>query len=212
MPCAFWPHCISFSGDLFVDRSFNLQGCCPMQQSRYNYFMSKYIYSILLLSLLLACSGNENVVTSGETEDLEAVLVAKEGDNVNVHYTGTLDDGEQFDSSVGSNPLSFTVGAGQMIAGFDAAVLGMALGEKKIVRLEPVEAYGVTDQDLIIDFSIDQLPSGADVGGQVTFTNGATGRITKVSADTFTVDANHKLAGLPLTFEIELISIDWPPS
>jgi len=183
-----------------------------MQQSRYNYFMSKYIYSMLLLSLLLACSGNENVVTSGETEDLEAVLVAKEGDNVNVHYTGTLDDGEQFDSSVGSNPLSFTVGAGQMIAGFDAAVLGMALGEKKIVRLDPVEAYGVTDQDLIIDFSIDQLPSGADVGGQVTFTNGATGRITKVSADTFTVDANHKLAGLPLTFEIELISIDWPPS
>ena len=95
-----------------------------------------------------------------------------------------------------------------MIAGFDAAVLGMALGEKKIVRLEPVEAYGETDQDLIIDFPIDQLPSGATVDGQVTFTNGATGRITNVNENTFTVDANHRLAGLPLTFEIELVSIN----
>ena len=179
-----------------------------MTQSRYNYFMSKYIYSILLLSLLLACSGNENVAKSGEVEDLEGVLVAKQGDNVSVHYTGTLDDGEQFDSSIGRNPLSFTVGAGQMIAGFDAAVLGMALGEKKIIRLEPVEAYGETDQDLIIDFPIAQLPSGAGVDGQVTFTNGTTGRITNVGENTFTVDANHRLAGLALTFEIELVSID----
>ncbi len=201
---AFWEICLSI--DYAICR-----GCCPIPQSRYNYFMSKYIYSILLLLLLLACSGNGDVIKSGETEDLEGVLVAKQGDNVSVHYTGTLDDGEQFDSSIGRNPLSFTVGAGQMISGFDAAVLGMALGEKKTVRLEAVEAYGETDQDLIIDFPIDKLPSGADVGGQVTFTNGATGRITNVDENTFTVDANHRLAGLPLTFEIELVSIDWPP-
>ena len=121
-----------------------------MQQSRYNYFMSKYIYSILLLSLLLACSGNENVVTSGETEDLQAVLVAKEGDNVNVHYTGLLETGSKFDSSHDrGQPFSFPLGQGRVIKGWDEAIALMSKGEKRTLVIPPELGYGSRAQGKI---------------------------------------------------------------
>jgi FKBP-type peptidyl-prolyl cis-trans isomerase 2 len=175
--------------------------------------MSKYIYFVLLSSLLLACSSTDNANGSGQAKDLEEVLIAKAGDGVSVHYTGTLDNGEQFDSSIGrGSPLEFTAGAGNMISGFDAAVLGMKVGETKTVRLEPKDAYGEIDQDLIIEFPITQLPEGANVGTQVTFSNGSTGNIINIDDTIFIVDANHRLAGKALTFAIELISLDRPPS
>ncbi|MDE2859946.1 MAG: FKBP-type peptidyl-prolyl cis-trans isomerase [Chloroflexota bacterium] len=134
--------------------------------------------------------------------------VAGEGDKVAVHYTGTLDSGEEFDSSRGREPLSFVVGDGRMISGFDAAVRGMAIGETRTVRMEPAEAYGERNDDLVLTFPISQLPEGVGEGDSVVFTNGGQGTILEVTGETFTVDANHRLAGQALTFEIELVSIE----
>ena len=130
------------------------------------------------------------------------------GDSVAVHYTGTLDSGEEFDSSRGREPLSFVVGDGRMISGFDAAVRGMVVGESRTVRLEPADAYGESREDLIIELPIEQLPEGLGAGDGVTFTNGAQGVIVEVTGETFSVDANHRLAGQALTFEIEMVSIE----
>ena len=133
---------------------------------------------------------------------------ATDGDKVAVHYTGTLDSGEEFDSSRGREPLGFVLGAGQMISGFDAAVHGMKVGESKTVRLDPGEAYGERDDDLILEFPIDQLPEGRTEGDSVQFQSGARGVILEITTEEFKVDVNHSLAGQPLTFEIELISIE----
>ena len=83
----------------------------------------------------------------------------KEGDVVKVHYTGKLVNGEQFDSSVGREPLEFTVGAGQMIKGFDAAMPGMNLGEKKTINIAPEDAYGARSEEAIIEFPKENVPA-----------------------------------------------------
>ena len=133
---------------------------------------------------------------------------ASEGDRVAVHYTGTLDSGEEFDSSRGREPLSFVVGAGQMITGFDAAVRGMTVGDSRTVRLGPAEAYGERSDDLIIELPIGQLPAGIGEGDSVQFTNGGQGVILEVTGQAFLVDVNPRLAGQALTFEIEMVSIE----
>ncbi len=133
---------------------------------------------------------------------------AKDGDIVQVHYTGTLEDGSQFDSSVGRDPLEFTVGAGQMIAGFDRAVLGMTVGEKKTVTIPAAEAYGEHRDDLVTVENLDLLPS--EITPEVGMKLSAGGRVvtvTEVTETTFTIDANHELAGKDLIFEIELVAI-----
>ncbi|MQG73198.1 MAG: peptidylprolyl isomerase [SAR202 cluster bacterium] len=134
--------------------------------------------------------------------------MAKDGDTVTVHYVGTLDSGDVFDSSrERGEPISFVVGAGQMISGFDAAVNGLMVGKIISVRLDPEDAYGEANEELIREFPIDQLPEGLVDGDTVTFQSGAKGLIRNVTDTTFIVDANHKLAGKYLTFEIELVSI-----
>src|ERR1035441_4637756 len=85
---------------------------------------------------------------------------AKKGDVVKVHYKGKLNSGEQFDSSEGREPLEFTVGAGQMISGFDAAIPGMIVGEKKTITIPPQDAYGVKNEEAIIEFPISNIPGG----------------------------------------------------
>jgi peptidylprolyl isomerase len=138
---------------------------------------------------------------------------AVEGDIVAVHYTGTLDDGNQFDSSEGRNPLEFTLGAGQMIPGFEQAVLGMKVGETKTVTIPAAEAYGERDESLLIKIPIEQLPpEGQPAVGMALIMTGADGRqqqvtIVEVTETTVTVDANHFLAGKDLTFEITLVEI-----
>jgi peptidylprolyl isomerase len=138
---------------------------------------------------------------------------AKTGDTVKIHYTGTLDDGTQFDSSVGRDPLEFTLGSGQVIPGFDKAVEGMAVGESKQVRLEPADAYGKHHEQLVQTVERAELPDeiapeigmrlqSEDPSGQVIeFT------ITEVTEVTITVDANHPLAGQALNFDVELTAI-----
>ncbi len=137
---------------------------------------------------------------------------AAEGDTVSVHYTGTQDDGTEFDSSEGGDPIEFTVGATQMIAGFEQAVYGMQVGETKTVTIPPAQGYGLRNENLVVEMDLDEFPGGSATVGQqmqLTFSNGRTAAavVTEVSEATVTVDANHFLAGKDLTFEIRLVSI-----
>jgi FKBP-type peptidyl-prolyl cis-trans isomerase 2 len=140
----------------------------------------------------------------------EESLTARDGDAVTVHYTGTLDDGSEFDSSAGRDPLGFVVGAGQVIAGFDEAVRGLAVGESRTVRIEPENAYGEYSEQAIIEFPADAAPDGLGVGDSVTLSNGAPGTVIEIADGIVKIDANHPLAGKALTFDVELISLDRP--
>jgi len=137
----------------------------------------------------------------------------KNGDTVQVNYTGKLADGTVFDSSVERGPLEFTLGAGQLIPGFEKAVLGMKVGEKKTVIIPADEAYGPHRDEQVVEIPREELPSDLtpQVGQQLVVTQ-QDGRqiivvITEVSDETVTIDANHPLAGKDLTFEIELVKI-----
>jgi peptidylprolyl isomerase len=140
-------------------------------------------------------------------------MQVKKGDVVRVHYTGTLLDGTQFDSSVGRNPLEFTVGAGQMIAGFDAGVLGMAIGEKKTLQIDPENAYGLSNPEAIIEFPKSNVPAEMqlEIGMQLNLQN-EYGQpvpvvVLEVKDDVIIMDANHSLAGKDLIFEVEIVEI-----
>ncbi len=138
---------------------------------------------------------------------------AKKGDVVKVHYTGKLNSGEQFDSSAGRAPLEFTVGAGQMIPGFDAAIPGMSLGEKKTIIIAPENAYGEKNAEAIIEFPKSNIPSDMKLepGMKLQLRNEAGQPIpvivTEVKDEIVVLDANHELAGKELVFDIELVDI-----
>jgi peptidylprolyl isomerase len=140
------------------------------------------------------------------------------GKFVSVNYTGTLESGEQFDSSEGRPPLEFKVGAGQMIKGFEAAVMGMALNEKKTITLAPGEAYGDRDDKQMHEFPRDQVPAEIDpqVGQTLALTSPQgqqiPARIAAVDQEKITFDLNHPLAGETLTFDIEVVGISDAPT
>lgn len=141
------------------------------------------------------------------------MAVATNGDTVAVHYTGSLADGTIFDSSREREPLSFTVGEGQVIAGFNDAVQGMNVGESVKVTIPATQAYGEYNEQFVINVPPADIPAeiqvevGMDLqlhqedGGAIPV------RVTDVSDESVTLDANHPLAGQDLTFEIELVSI-----
>ncbi|MEO9021915.1 MAG: peptidylprolyl isomerase [Ginsengibacter sp.] len=138
---------------------------------------------------------------------------AKKGDNVKVHYKGKLTTGEQFDSSEGRSPLAFTVGAGQMIKGFDNAIPGMAVGEKKTINIAPGDAYGEKNADAIIEFPKSNIPEDMKLepGMKLQLQN-QQGQpvpvvVTEIKDDVVILDANHELAGKELIFDIELVEI-----
>jgi peptidylprolyl isomerase len=137
----------------------------------------------------------------------------KEGDVVKVHYTGKLTSGEQFDSSVGREPLEFTVGAGQMIKGFDAAMPGMTMGEKKTINIAPEDAYGPRSEEAIIQFPKENVPADMQLEPGMTLTlSNQMGQpvpvvVVEVQQDIIILDANHFLAGQALIFDIELVEI-----
>ena len=138
---------------------------------------------------------------------------AKSGDTVKIHYTGTLDDGTQFDSSSGRDPLQFTLGSGQVIPGFEKAVEGMAVGDSKSVNIPPEDAYGPRHEQMVQDVPKSALPDDLTptegMALQSQDQNGNTMRltVTAVNEDSITVDANHPLAGKALKFDIELMAI-----
>ncbi len=139
---------------------------------------------------------------------------AKNGDTVKVHYTGTLEDGTEFDSSRDREPLEFTLGEGKMIEGFEQAVLGMKVGEKKTVYIPVDQAYGEYNEDWVLEMERSKFPEdlNPEIGQQLSMVSqdGRAFNVTviAVSETTITVDANHRLAGKDLTFEIELIEIN----
>jgi len=137
----------------------------------------------------------------------------KNGDVVKVHYTGKLTNGEQFDSSTGRAPLEFTVGSGQMIKGFDDAMPGMSVGEKKTINISPEEGYGEKNEEAIIEFPRQNVPADMplEIGTQLELRSEdgmpIPVTITDVKQDIIILDANHSLAGKELVFEIELVEI-----
>ena len=138
---------------------------------------------------------------------------AKSGDTVKIHYTGTLDDGSEFDSSVGREPLEFSLGTGQVIAGFDKAVDGMTVGESQTVTIPPAAAYGERHEQLVqqvprTSFPDDMTPEvGMQLQSQSPEGEVMNLVVAEVDEESITVDANHPLAGLALTFAIELIEV-----
>lgn len=137
----------------------------------------------------------------------------KKADTVRVHYTGRLEDGKVFDTSVRREPLQFTLGQQSVIAGLQQAVVGMAVGERKTIQIAPDQAYGAHRQDLVFEVGRGELPPNVEPeigqrlryrhpdGQPIAFT------VTSVSESTVTLDGNHPLAGKALTFDLELVEI-----
>jgi peptidylprolyl isomerase len=163
---------------------------------------------IALIAILLA--GAVLTGCGGST----STRVAQNGDTVQVNYTGKLLDGTVFDSSVGRQPLEFTLGSDQVIPGFEQAVLGMKVGEKKTVRIPADEAYGQHLDELVIQVPRERLRTDQEPAvGQVLQLTSQSGEpfyvtITAISDNgTITLDANPPLAGKDLIFDIELVKI-----
>ncbi len=139
---------------------------------------------------------------------------ASAGDTVQVHYTGTLEDGTVFDSSREREPLEFTLEGGEIIPGFEEAVMGMEEGEEKTVEIPPEKAYGERQDDAVMEFPREQLPPDMEPEeGMPLQLQGQDGqaipaRIVEVEEETVTLDANHPLAGETLNFDIELLGIE----
>ena len=156
----------------------------------------------LVLLLLIPVTG-----CGGERE-------AKNGDTVKVHYTGTLEDGTVFDSSLNTEPLEFTLGGGKTIEGFENAILGMKVGEKKTVDIPSDQAYGEYNEEWVLEMERSEFPEDIEIeiGQQLPMMtqDGSVFYVTvvAVSETAVTVDANHRLAGKDLTFEIELVEVN----
>ena len=137
----------------------------------------------------------------------------KNGDTVKVHYHGKLTDGSTFDSSEGKDPLEFTVGSGQVIKGFDDAMVNMEVGEKKTVQIPVDHAYGERNEDMIMEYPKTEFPAEMtpEVGMELHMSDNAGNVfpvvIAEVKDESVLLDANHPLAGEDLTFEIALVSI-----
>jgi peptidylprolyl isomerase len=160
-------------------------------KNKYNLFL--VTIGLLILVLMTGCGGPD---------------VAKSGDTVSVHYTGTLADGTEFDTSTGGEPMEFTLGEGNLIAGFEQAVIGMKVGESRTITIPADQAYGQRSDELIVEIGRDKLPPDIDpeVGMQLQTSQGVL-TIIEVTETTLKIDANHPLAGQDLTFVIELVEI-----
>ena len=134
-----------------------------------------------------------------------------QGSTVEVHYTGRFLDGEVFDSSEGKDPLQFEIGSGQIIPGFENAIMGKNIGEKVSVTVAPEQAYGPIREDLLVEVPTDKMPGPVEVG-QLLQADGGDGGVVQVivkevKEDVIIIDGNHPLAGQDLVFDIEVVSI-----
>jgi peptidylprolyl isomerase len=138
---------------------------------------------------------------------------AKQGDTVKVHYTGKLNDGTVFDTSAEREPLQFTIGQGQIIPGFEEAVVGMSEGDSKTTQIPSDAAYGPHRDEMIVEVERSQFPPNLDpeVGQQLQIRQpdgqAIVVTVTDLSDESATLDANHPLAGKDLTFDIELVQV-----
>ncbi|MFY8090369.1 MAG: FKBP-type peptidyl-prolyl cis-trans isomerase [Chitinophagaceae bacterium] len=140
-------------------------------------------------------------------------MQAKKGDTVHIHYHGTLTDGSIFDSSLQREPLTFEVGSGMVIPGFDNGVTGMQVGEKKTIHIPFMEAYGPVQEEMIMEFPKANFPPNItpEVGMQLAMNDGQGNQmpvtIVEVKEESVVLDANHALAGKDLIFDLELVDI-----
>ena len=160
---------------------------------------------------LASCSSGDDSAADDAATTTDGGFTVQDGDLVEVHYSGTLDDGSTFDSSRERGaPLSFTVGTGEVIPGFDEAVRGLVVGESITARMLPADAYGEWTEDLV--FEVPYGPSQGDVavGDEVFLNTGQPAVVLEVKEGTVVLDTNHALAGEALTFEIEVLAITRP--
>ncbi|MGE4420800.1 MAG: peptidylprolyl isomerase [Pseudodesulfovibrio sp.] len=141
-------------------------------------------------------------------------MTAQNGSTVKVHYTGTLkEDGSQFDSSEGREPLEFTLGEGMVIAGFEKAVVGRSAGDTVTVEIPPEEGYGSPSEELVFQVRREQLPPTVELeegimleirteDGQPAYV-----RVTDFDEELVTLDGNHPLSGQTLVFDIEIVEV-----
>lgn len=135
--------------------------------------------------------------------------VVKKGDKISVFYKGTLEDGTVFDSNEGKEPLKFEVGAGQVIKGFDDAVVGMKVGETKNISLPPEDAYGQPKDELVLKVPKKQFADQkVEAGMGVQSDRGHRGMVKKVGDEDVTIDFNFPLSGKTLNFEIKVVGIN----
>jgi len=138
-------------------------------------------------------------------------MVVEKGHSISVHYTGTFDDGTVFDTSRETEVIEFTVGAGQMIEGFDSAVIGMSIGESKKIHINAADAYDETDPSMLLKVSNVELPDDLQNGEgiYVQLENGEQVLMTLIERNNCTcvLDANYPMAAKDLNFDIEIISI-----
>ncbi len=159
----------------------------------------KYILALAAILLILGCTSQPPV-----SADIAPFVV--KGDHVAVDYTGRLENGTVFDSSIGRAPLEFDAGAGQMIKGFDAAVMGMVEGEEKKVTITPEDAYGQRDLSRIIEVPVANVPEGAKAGDEL-IAGSQVVRLVEINNSTAVIDVNHPLAGKTLIFDIKIVNI-----
>lgn len=161
-----------------------------------------------LLCLLLLC-----ICAAGCTDQSQPLEGASAGDTVQVNYKGYLNDGEVFDSSIEKGePLEFVIGGGRMIPGFDAAVVGMTVGENKTVKLSPEEAYGEWNEAFVMTvdkniFAENTTPEVGETYSSLTDQGFIQFTVSAVNASDVTIDLNPRLAGKTLNFDIELVAI-----
>ena len=138
---------------------------------------------------------------------------AKDGDTIKFHYSGTFEDGSEFDSSRGEDPFEVTLGGGQLIPGLEKGLLGMAVGDRETVTIAPEEGYGSFREELILKINRDEFPKNVTpkVGQQLRLQKPGnppfTVLIAEVNDDSIILDANHPLAGKTLIFDVELMEI-----
>jgi FKBP-type peptidyl-prolyl cis-trans isomerase 2 len=152
----------------------------------------------------------------GATKKVAAKKVLDKGKTVTkgktavVNYTGKLENGQIFDSSLGRDPFQFTIGANQVIPAFESCVLGQSVGYKTTVNIKAESAYGLVREDLIVKVPLENIPAGVQVGQ--TLHAAAEGQeiaviVKEINSDHVLIDGNHPLAGKSLTFDIEIIDI-----
>ena len=184
--------------------------------------MKKIIIALAILLVVSGCAQQPAAQTGGQatvTQNVQGVVPAEKesgnmntvetNDTVKVEYVGTFTDGNIFDKSEGRGPLEFTVGAGQMIKGFDEAVVGMKLNDENNVTIPPEKAYGTDADAQQVAVPISQIQSDGNVAvGTVLYTStGMPATIIDINGDTATVEIKHPLAGKTLNFWIKVVSI-----
>jgi hypothetical protein len=137
----------------------------------------------------------------------------KNGDSVSVNYTGRLEDGTIFDTSIqeGRTPLTAKLGEGKLIPGFENGLIGMSIGEKKTIEIEPSDAYGEVNEEMVQEVALTQVPENVKVGDMLQGQNQygpVQVTVKEVNESTAVLDMNHPLAGKKLIFDLEVVSVN----